>query len=435
MGYTLRILIISKECDPIDLGRRLVEEGNAVKYYCDTPGYERVGLGFGIKKVADWKRELGWVGKSGLIIFDYTGFGKTQDELRAQGYAVVGGCEAADRLELDRDYANDILRGHGLTTIPLHHLTIDAALKFIKNNRGPWVIKHNGYVDKTLTYVGKLHDGRDVLDLLKSYRKECSSVVIQKKVEGIELAVARFFNGTDWTGPVEMTMEHKKLFPCDVGPKTSEMGTLMWLDDDENNMLFQQTLARLKPFLQSINFKGKFDINCIINENGPVPLEVTARFGYPALDMSNVLFRPPMGLLLKSVADGTPYTARWHKGFGIVVQVAVPPFPYQGLSDRYNPEGLKIYFKQKPTAREMNHIHFSDVMKRGSKNGDSEYSIVSCSGYVLCVTGVGDTAEQARDKAYGLIEKIVIPKMFFRNDIGGKFIHKDRGCLQLYGWL
>ena len=81
----MRILFISHECDSIDLARRLVQEGNEVKFYCDSQGYERVGMGFGIRKVRDWKRELRWVGKDGLIVFDYTGFGKTQDELRQQG--------------------------------------------------------------------------------------------------------------------------------------------------------------------------------------------------------------------------------------------------------------------------------------------------------------------------------------------------------------
>ena len=431
----MRILIISHECDSIDLARRLVLEGNEVKFYCNSPGYERVGLGFGIKKVRDWKRELSWVGKDGLIIFDYTGFGKTQDELRQQGYAVVGGSAGADRLELDRDYANAVLQDHGLNTVPLYHFSLPTAIKYIKEHEGPWVIKHNGYVDKTLTYVGKLADGRDVLDILKSYRNECRTVVIQKKVEGVELAVARFFNGKDWLGPIEMTMEHKKLFPGDLGPKTGEMGTLMWFDDNENNLLFQQTLSRLKPFLSEINFKGKFDINCIINENGPIPLEVTPRFGYPAQEMNNALFRPPFGLFLKAAADGKKHSVKWRKGFGIVVQVAVPPFPYHCINERYNPNGLKIYFADTMTDEDWCHIHFSDVSQRQNKSGEKEYHIASPSGYVMCVTGIGTTVQAAQKKAYSLLGNIVIPKMFYRNDIGLKFIEKEQVLLRKWGYL
>ena len=430
----MRILIISKECDSVDLARRLVLEGNEVKFYCNAPGYERVGLGFGFKKVRDWKRELSWVGKDGLIIFDYTGFGKIQDDLRQQGYAVVGGCEAADRLELDRDYANAVLKDHGLNILPQYHFSLSKAIKHIKEHDGPWVIKHNGYADKTLTYVGQLPDGRDVIDVLNSYRRECRSVIIQKKVSGVEIGVARFFNGHDWTGPIEMNVEHKKLCSGDLGPKTSEMGTLMWFDDDERNRFFIETIGKLTPFLRQIKFRGDIDINCIINDEGIFPLEVTARFGYPALHGSCVLTRSPFGEFLKSVADGTQSDVGYHRAFGLVVQVAVPPFPYMMSNENYNPEGLKIYFSQPLSEGEIDHIHFNDVCLRGV-NGNRQYAIAARHGYALCVTGIGDTAEKARNKAYGLIDKIVIPKMFYRHDIGDKFIHKDQAQLQQWGWL
>jgi len=356
----MRILIISKECDSVDLARRLVEEGNQVKFYCSTPGYERVGLGFGIKKVRNWKRELSWVGKDGLVLFDYTGFGKTQDELRQQGYAVIGGSETADQLELDRDYANTVLKEHGLNTVPLYHFRLSEAIKYIKEHAGSWVVKHNGYADKTLTYVGKLPDGRDVIDVLNGYRTECRSVIIQKMVNGVEIGVARFFNGHDWTGPIEINVEHKKLFNGDLGPKTSEMGTLMWFDGNDRNRLFSETIDRLTPWLRQSNFRGDIDINCIINEEGVFPLEVTARFGYPALHGSCALTRSPFGEFLKSVADGKESAMQYHESFGIVVQVAVPPFPYLALNEKYNPEGLKIYFTEPLSENDMRHVHFND---------------------------------------------------------------------------
>ena len=431
----MRILIISHECDSIDLARRLVQEGNKVKFYCNSSGYDRVGMGFGIRKVRDWKRELSWVGKDGLIIFDYTGFGKTQDELRAQGYAVVGGSETGDRLELDRNYASTVLKEHGLNILPQHHFGLSEAIKYIKEHAGPWVIKHNGYADKTLTYVGRLPDGRDVIDVLNSYRTTCRSVVIQKKVQGVEIGVGRFFNGEGWTGPIELNIEHKKLFTGGLGPKTSEMGTLMWFVDNEQNRLFSATIGRLTPWLQQSRFKGDIDINCIINEEGIFPLEVTARFGYPALHGSCALTRSPFGEFLKAVADGKESSMQYHESFGIVVQMAVPPFPYRAINETYNPEGLKIYFTDSLTPEDMNHIHFNDVCLRKKKDGNREYTIAARHGYVMCITGIGDTVDAARHKAYSLIGKAVVPKMFYRKDIGVKFVEQDQAQLQQWGWL
>ena len=53
----------------------------------------------------------------------------------------------------------------------------------------------------------------------------------------------------------------------------------------------------------------------------------------------------------------------------------------------------------------------------------------------MCVTGVSETVQGAREKAYRLIDKIVIPKMFYRNDIGLKFIERDKALLEKWEYL
>jgi len=436
----MRILFISKECAGISLAYKLVEEANEVKLYVQQKGFEKVGKGFGIRKVGDWRNELSWVGEKGLIVFDYTGFGKLQDDLRKQGYSIVGSSEDGDRLELERDYSHTILKSYGLKSIPLRHFTAGGdAIKFIEKTKSEWVIKHNGCVDKTVTYVGKMPDGCDVVDVLKNdhkyNRKECKTVVLQKKINGVEIAVARFFNGREWVGPVEMAVEHKKLFPGDLGPKTDEMGTLMWYDGASSNRLFQETLSKLGPFLMKVDFRGKVDINCIVNEEGAFPLEVTARFGYPAMDLQNVFFLSPWSQFLKAVADRKHFDVKFSEGYGIVVQIAVPPFPYANLNKKYNPEGLKIYFQKELTEEEWRHIHFSEVSAKLCDGGGKEYFVAANGGYVLCVTGRGKTVQRAREKAYSLIDKIVIPKMFYRNDIGLKFIERDKALLKKWGYL
>ena len=111
----MKIIIISKDGDALDLAIRLRKEGHSVKIAIQDRGYKKIGDGFDLIKVGDWKKELPWVGKDGLIIFDQAGWGKEQDELRKAGYSVVGGSEGGDRLELDRQHAQDIFKkyGHG----------------------------------------------------------------------------------------------------------------------------------------------------------------------------------------------------------------------------------------------------------------------------------------------------------------------------------
>lgn len=433
------IIIISKDGDIFDLAYRLKQEGHEVKIAIQERDFAKVGSGFGLAKVKDWRKELSWVGKDGLIIFDQSGFGKEQDDLRKAGYSVVGGSEGGDRLEFDRYHAQKTFKKYGMNTVPSRHFnSVNEAIEFVKKNKGRWVVKQNGHADKCFSYAGKIPDGSDVIDLLYNYkkynRKECSSIDLQQRVDGIELGVARYFNGKEWVGPIEMNIEHKKLFPGGLGPKTAEMGTLIWYDDNENNKLFNETLSKLKPYLRKINFRGDIDINCIVNENEAIPLEATPRFGYPAIHAQSVLSTSPWGEFLKALADGNQYAVEWRNEFCIVVLLAVPPFPYQAVNDKYNPQGLKVRFTGGITQNEWKHLHFSEVSRTLNKN-DHEYIISGISGYVMCVTGVGETAHKAMQKAYRLIDKIVIPRMFYRNDIGLKFMEKDKTLLEKWGYM
>jgi phosphoribosylamine--glycine ligase len=435
----MRILIISKECGSSGLAYKLADESNDVRFFVEDQHFKKVCDGFGVTKTSNWKKDLSWVGKDGLIVFDYTGYGKIQDDLRAEGYAVVGGSQGGEALELKRDFAFRVLEESGMPSLPLYHFTTPKeAVRFIRTHPGPWVVKHNGDVDKTLTYVGRASGDRDVIDLLENYHQNktaIDSIVIQKKVEGVEIAVARFFNGSDWVGPIEINVEHKDLFNANLGPKTGEMGTLIWFIEGEENSLFNETLAKIKPYLQSTNFRGNIDLNCIVNKNGIFPLEVTTRFGYPAIALEYGLSISPFGELLKAVADGRPYPMKWKKGFGIVVQIAVPPFPYALADGKYSSAGLKIHFAEPLTQEEFSSLYFCDVQLGLTPDRKREYILAGNEGYALCVTGIGSTIREAREKAYSLIDKIIIPKMFYRTDIGLSFMEKDGAMLREWGYV
>lgn len=435
----MNILFISKDLAGGDLAYRLKNEGHSVRLYIEDKNQKQNLKGM-VEKTNDWKKELSWVGKNGLIVFDSIGYGKIQDDLRKEGYSVVGGNQKSDQIEHNRQYGQKILSVCGIEPVSsVNFSSAKEAVKFLKKNKGKWVVKQNGHAHKGFNYVGQLDDASDVIEVLKNYsrnnKKECCSIDLQEKVSGIEIGVARYFNGNDWVGPIEINMEHKNLCNEDLGPKTDEMGTLMWYDNDEKNKLFQKTLAKLKPYLQSINFKGDFDIDFIINEDKIYPLEVTARFGWPAVQLQSEIHSSPWGEFLKAVADGKTYNLKYKKGFGIVFLVATPPFPYSAKIRKYSPNGQKIFFRSDFTRKDLEHLHFEEISMKKGKNKKEEYYISSKSGYILTVTGMGKTVNEARKKAYDTVSKIIIPKVFYRTDIGLKFIQEDQNKLKKWGWV
>ena len=435
----MNILFISKDLSGGDLSCRLKQEGHAVRLYIEDKDQKQNLEGI-VEKTDDWKKELDWVGKDGLIIFDSIGYGSIQDDLRKKCFSVVGGNAQSDRIEHDRQYGQDVLSDCGIKPVPtLNFDHVTDAIRFLEKSGGRWVVKQNGHVHKSFNYVGQLEDGSDSIEVLKNYsknnKKECYNIDLQKRVEGIEIGVARYFNGCDWVGPIEINMEHKNLCNDDLGPKTDEMGTLLWYDDHENNKLFQKTLAKLQPYLKSINFKGDFDINFIINEDRIYPLEVTARFGWPAVQLQSEIHLSPWGEYLKAVADGKSYDLKFHRGYGIVFLVAVPPFPYSARVRKDCLCGQKIFFKSSFTREDFQHLHFKEVSARRGRDKENEYYISSKAGYVFTISGMGMTVEKARKTAYALASKIVIPKMFYRTDVGMKFIREEKRKLIKWGWI
>jgi phosphoribosylamine--glycine ligase len=260
-----------------------------------------------------------------------------------------------------------------------------------------------------------------------------STVSLQEFVDGIEIAVARYFNGRTWIGPIEINVEHKSLCDGDLGPKTGEMGTLMWYEADGRSPLFDQTLARLAPHLRQADFHGDIDINFIVNDQGAFPIEITARFGSPAVHLQTALHRTPWSVFLQSVADGVECDFDYRQGYGVVVSVVIPPFPYRTIERNRYLKGVEIAFRQPPTPDELRRLHYEEVSRRSDE--PDRLRVAGSNGYLLYVTGVGSTIASARESTYALVKKLVIPKMFYRTDIAIRFETVGRPLLERWGWI
>jgi len=430
----MRVLFISRELGASELVLKLISEQCKVRMYVQDPEVSS-GLDGFVQKSTDWKSELAWVGKEGLIIFDDIGFGEEQSALRESGYRVVGGSREGDRIETDRLVGKQIFEAAGMNVLPSYTFSnLSDAIRFLETHtENRWVAKVNGGHISSLCYVGESEDQSDLIGILEHYRNQgVTSVNLQERADGVEIGVARYFNGKDWVGPIEMNVEHKSLMSGEVGPKTAEMGTLMWYDANEKNRLFSSTLARVADYLRDIDFRGDVDINCIVNKDGVWPLEFTARFGNPSTALQIELHESPWIEFLSAIADGKGYDLKYKKGYGIVVTVAAPPYPYYVKVDTAETSnGLPVLFREKVSVDQLQHYGLEEVAR-----GDTgELYIAGNRGCVAHVCGSGETVESARTEAYARVKNLVVPKAFYRTDIGVSFESVGRDQLKAWGWL
>lgn len=410
-----------------DLAWNVIKEGHDVKYAIKNPDDREVGSGF-VPMVDDWRPEVDW---ADVIVFDdVLGMGTEAQILREAGKHVVGGTPYTDMLEDDRSFGQEELKKHGISIIPYKHFeSFDDAIAFVRANPARYVIKPSGEAQnlKGLLFIGEEDDGSDVLQVLEDYQQAWSNKIpafqLQRRVEGVEVAVGAFFNGKEFAYPININFEHKKLFPGDLGPSTGEMGTAMFWSGP--NRIFNQTLKKLEGKLAEEGYVGYIDLNCIVSGNNIYPLEFTARFGYPTIFIQEEGMVTPIGEFLYGLASGTKKTFKTRSGFQIGVRIVVPPFPFT------DPETFEV--KSKDTVihfrKGKEGVHFEDV-----KLVNDEWVITGSSGVILVVVGMGQTMKQAQRQAYSRIRNLIIPHMYYRVDIGDRWL-EDSDKLHSWGYL
>jgi phosphoribosylamine---glycine ligase len=423
----MKYLFVTNEALSLDLAYRIKEEGHEVRYYTQGKDEQDVGDGF-IEKVEQWEDNVGW---SDVIVFDDIGFGKIAEKFRSEGKKVVGGSTYTDRLENDREFGQKELESIGVTVLPSWNFTnFDEAIDFVSKNPDRYVIKPSGAAqnEKELLFVGKEVDGNDIIQVLAHYKKNWSNKIrvfqLQKFATGVEVAVGAFFNGKDFVMPINVNFEHKRLFPGDIGPSTGEMGCSMFWS--QTSKMFELTLEKMKPKLAQSGYVGYIDINCIANNKGVYPLEFTSRFGYPTISIQMEGITNPLGEMFYKIAGGEQTEIKVKKGFQVGVVIAVPPFPFNDeRTFRKHSEEATILFKK--DNREG--VHLGEVKR---SNGD--WHVAGKSGYVLVATGSGTNMEDARKQAYNRVDNIIIPNMFYRTDIGERWV-RDSDMLLSWGYL
>ncbi|WP_445732288.1 phosphoribosylamine--glycine ligase [Mariniflexile sp.] len=420
-------LFVSRWGESLDIINTIKLEGHHVKMFIEDKGSKEIGYGF-VNKVAHWETHIDW---ADIIVFDYTGYGKIANELRSKGKLVIGGTEYTDKLELDRNFGQSELQKHKIKVIPSKEFnSFNDAIQYIQANPNTYVIKPCGETQelKQLLFVGSDDEGLDVIRILKAYEKswgnDFGNFQLQRKVKGVEVSIAAFFNGNEFIYPINITFEHKKLFPKELGVSTGEMGTSMFWTKD--SPIFEATLLKFQSTLAKHNFTGHIDINCIVNGNGIYPLEFTSRFGYPQIFIQRAGINEPMGELFLKLASKTPFKIHVKKGFQVGAFIVVPPFPYDDKKtfNLFSKDAVVVF---KKNGKEGVHpMHLKQV--------NDEWLITGNTGIAVLVTGIGNTMKDAQKMMYNRINNVIINNAYYRTDIGDRWT-EDSDKLWSWGLL
>ena len=433
----MRFLGIGDSCDLGALYGRLLDDGHEVKVAIGEPLCHGTLAGI-VPRTDEWRRELDWVraaGPDGLILFENVakGRGALQDDLRRDGFRVIGGSAYGDRLEKDRAYAQSVLAGIGLSIAGVWEFDAAApALAFLAERPGRYVLKFSGEGHgAAANYVGRLADGRDVAAMVRARlggSDAASRFILMEHLDGVEMGVGAYFDGERFLRPACLDWEHKRFFPGDTGELTGEMGTVVTFRRTER--FFARTLARMEPLLRQHGYLGYINLNTIVNKAGIWPLEFTCRFGYPGFAILDPLQATPWADLFRSMAARSSATFETRPGFAVGIVLTSPPFPHT-RREVAAPIGLPVMTDGELSPADRRNLHLGEI------GLDEEGGMVTSGiyGWTAVVTGTGETIPAARHEAYRLADRILVPDGRFRRDIGEKLIARDLARVEQLGLL
>lgn len=338
------------------------------------------------------------------------------DALAEKGLKAFGPNKKCAQLEGSKSFTKAFLAKHNIPTAGYKEFTDIGELKKAAGVFGyPMVIKADGLAaGKGVVIAEDEAAAVTAIDQImgdKIFGTAGDKIVVEEFLTGIEASMLCFVDGKTIV-PMESAQDYKRIFDGDNGPNTGGMGTyspsLVFSAELENQIREQILQPTIKGFQKDgLDFKGVLFIGLMITDEGPKVIEFNNRFGDP--ETQSVLPRMKTDLLdiMNAVVEErlAGQTIQWSEKKAVCVVMASGGYP--GSYEK----GKKIVGLE---ALDKDVIIFHS----GTKFGQSPSEILTDGGRVLGITALGNTHEEAREKAYQNIERVAFEGAQYRKDIG-----------------
>jgi phosphoribosylamine---glycine ligase len=324
------------------------------------------------------------------------------DQLRRGGVAVFGPSAAAAQIEGSKGFAKDVMRAAG---VPFAE-TMSVA-------RVPCVVKADGLTAGKGVYICRTQEELDsALRAVTSYGEQ---FVIEELLEGEELSVFALVDGSNALALPE-SRDYSRVGDGDTGPNTGGMGSYSPVPELEAGQVAELVDTIHRPVVEELAARDTPFIGCLyaglmLTADGPRVLEFNCRFGDPETQVILPRVEGDFAEALAAAASGDHGEVELEVANTAAVTVALAAERYPEARDAGSPiTGVEA-------AEETGAV----VFHAGTAMRDGQ--LVTSGGRILNVTGLGDTLEEARSRAYDACERISFAGVRFRRDIAAKAVN------------
>jgi len=425
----MNILFISQTNDGYHLATHLADDGNKVMYWVKEPAYKKVGQGRNNPKlIPSWQSHVAW---ADMVVFDMVGMGKEADRIRKGGKAVIGAGEIADRIELDREFGQQLMKKAGtkenyVDIAPYETFSsVQKGIAFLNGKKEPYVFKALNNKDDIWTFVAKdTNDG--LIEYMESLPKKSFPFLLQQQVKGIEISTEGVFDGWGFMPQFTHTMEKKRFMNGNVGQNTGCQGSVVWACEEDE--IVKSALFPIEDTLKKHNYRGMVDVNIIVTEDKLYFLEFTARFGYCAIENLWHLIDGDKTQFFYQIGMAQANNIDLLSDYSMAVVLSFPPYPAMDKAALKRNEGMKVLDL---SGVDPENIWLHDVMYNEKK----EPVMAGAVGYIGAVVDTAKTVQAAAKKVYGIIEDVCLMKeVMYRSDIADD-VEENIKQLKSWGWI
>ncbi len=337
------------------------------------------------------------------------------DRLREAGVLVFGPSAEAARLEASKSFTKEICDASGAPTAAYARFTeADPAKAYIREQGAPIVVKADGLAaGKGVIVAMEEQTALDAIDEMfgGAFGGAGAEVVIEDFMEGEEASLFVLCDGEDILS-IGTAQDHKRVGEGDTGLNTGGMGAyspapVLSAEIEERAMdqIVRPTMDEMKR--RGTPFQGVLYAGLMIKDGQPKLVEYNVRFGDPECQVLMMRLGAQAMDLMHAAAEGrlSETQVNWADDHAMTVVMAANGYP--GTYEKGTViNGLDTMPED---SRNM-------VFHAGTKAADG--AILASGGRVLNVTARGDSLQEARDRAYAMVDSVDWPDGFYRSDIG-----------------
>lgn len=340
------------------------------------------------------------------------------NEFQKEGLLLFGPQKKAAQLEGSKIFSKNFMKA---MRVPTAQYSVFENYEKASEGLSSWPVEEKGIVIKADGLAG----GKGVV-VTKS-RKEAEKtledfmvnpnisvktdeILFEEILPGDEVSAFAFCNGEEFFF-LGCACDHKRVFDNDKGPNTGGMGCYRdpaWPDKNLEQKIIERVLI---PTLKGCKekgheFTGVLFMGLMVDQNNdPYVVEYNVRLGDPESQTLLPLLEGNLALSLISLLKGELHKIDLKLKDSFSVHIVATSGGYPSVDKTPMSLGHEIKISD-----DIDLLFFAGVKKEGE-------TLINSGGRVLGVTSLGNSREEAREKAYRELSNISFKDIHFRKDI------------------